>query len=81
MLALALFAVLVWYTVISPSYAAVPPRAADGDTPDAEEREVERRAAGDFAKPRGAPAIKPRPDELSASDGEELDWPEIIGRD
>jgi hypothetical protein len=81
-LALVLFVVLVWHTVVSPSYTAAPLRAADDDAPDAEEREVETQAAGLFAAPRVARAFTPRADEFGASDGEdELDWPEIIGDD
>jgi hypothetical protein len=81
-LALVLFVVLVWYTVVSPSYTAAPLRAADGESPDAEEREVETQAAGGPASPRIAYALTPRPGEAeSAGDDEELDWPEIIGGD
>jgi hypothetical protein len=78
-LALALFAVLVWYTVVSPSYTAAPPRAGDGDPPDAEGREAETQTAGGFASPRVARAFAPRPDESGVGDDEGLDWPEIIG--
>lgn len=80
-LALVLFAVLVWYTVLSPSYTAAPLRASDADAPDAEEREAETRAARLFSTPRPAPAFAPRPGEFETADGDELDWPEIIGDD
>ena len=81
-LALVLFVVLVWYTVVSPSYTAAPLRAADGEPPDAEEREVETQAARGFGSPLVARAASPRPGEFGVSgDEEELDWPEIIGDD
>lgn len=78
MLALVLFVVLVWYTVVSPSYTAAPLRATDGESPDAEERELETRAAAGFAGAMRAAA--PRSDEVGrGEDADELDWPEIIG--
>ena len=78
-LALVLFFVLVWYTVASPSYTAAPLRAADGEPPDAEERELETRAALGFIAARAAAT---RPGEVESSgDCDELDWPEIIGGD
>ena len=82
LLALVLFAVLVWYTVVSPSYAAEPLRAADAEPPDAEEREAETHGAGGFANLGVARAAPPRPGQFGAGDDEdELDWPEIIGGD
>ena len=80
-LALALFLVLVWYTLVSPSYTAAPLRAANGDEPDAEEREAETRAAGGCASLPLARAFLTRPDEFEIDAAEELDWPEIIGDD
>lgn len=77
-LALVLFVVLVWYTVVSPSYTAAPLRATDGESPDAEERESETRAAAGFAGV--VRAVAPRSDEVGRGEGaDELDWPEIIG--
>ena len=75
-LALVLFLVLVWYTVVSPSYAAAPLRATNTEPPDAEEREPATRAAAGFTGTRAAVP----PDEF-VIDGvaDELDWPEIIG--
>ena len=82
MLALVLFVVLVWYTVVSPSYTAAPLLASDAEPPDAEEREVETLASVGLASPRLARAAAPRPDEFSVSDDEgELEWPEIVGDD
>jgi hypothetical protein len=81
LLALALFVVLVWYTVISPSYTAAPVRATDGEAADAEEREAETHAARVFASPLAARNVAPRRDELRTTDEDELDWPEIIGDD
>jgi hypothetical protein len=79
-LALVLFVVLVWYTVVSPSYAAAPLRAPDDDPADAEEREAQPSGARGFASPRRPPALAPNRGELDFDDGEgELDWPEIIG--
>lgn len=81
-LALVLFAVLVWYTVFSPSYTAAPLRASDSESKDAEEREVETQAARGFAGPLVARPPAPRPDEFGRGvDADELDWPEIIGDD
>lgn len=82
MLAFVLFVVLVWYTVVSPSYSAAPLRATEGEPPDAEERELERRAAAGFAGSGVARAVAPRADEFGRGEGaDELDWPEIIGGD
>ncbi|HLL76898.1 MAG TPA: hypothetical protein VK421_16710 [Pyrinomonadaceae bacterium] len=82
LLALVLFVVLVWYTVISPSYTAAPLRAAESEPADAEEREVEARAAGGFAISGVTRGVEPRPEEFEAGDAvDELDWPEIIGDD
>ena len=82
MLALVLLAVLVWYTVISPSYAAAPLRVTDSESEGAEEREVETQAALGFSSPRAARVAGPRPVEFGANDDEdELDWPEIIDYD
>lgn len=78
LLALVLCFVLVWYTVVSPSYTAAPLRAADGEPPDAEEREVETPAASGFAASGAERAVAPRADGF-AQGVEELDWPEIIG--
>lgn len=75
-LALVLFAVLVWYTVVSPSYTAAPLRAAEAEPPDAEEREAETQPAVGFA---GARPFAQRPREFKVTDEDELDWPEIIG--
>jgi hypothetical protein len=80
-LVLALLFVLVWYTFVSPSCTAAPPRAAEAEPPDAEERELETRAAAGFARSGVVRAALPRPDESGTSDEGELDWPEIIGGD
>jgi len=80
-LALVLFAVLAWYTVVSPSYTAAPPRSTGGDAPDAEERDIETQAAGVSLSPRVARSFAPRRDEFEIAEEEELDWPEIIGDD
>ncbi len=81
-LALALFVVLVWYTVVSPSYAPAPLRAAEGEPPDVEEREVETQPAGGFANSVAARGAAPRPDGFGQCfDADELEWPEIIGDD
>ena len=81
-LALVLFAVLVWYTVVSPSYTAAPLRAADAGSADAEEREAEAHPARGFAAARVARPVAPIQEESGVSEGvDELDWPEIIGGD
>ena len=82
-LALVLFAVLVWYTVVSPSYAPAPLRPAhDADAKDAEERELETRPACGFATSPGTRLPEPRAREFGLGvDEDELDWPEIIGDD
>ena len=79
-LALVLFAVLVWYTTFSPSYTAEPLRASEAEPADAEEREVGPR--GVVALPGAGVARRALP--LAAASGveeDELDWPEIIGGD
>ena len=82
MLALVLFAVLVWYAVVSPSYRVAPLRAADDEPPDAEERETETHAAVGFAGSGVTRAAATRADEFREGEGvDELDWPEIIGGD
>ena len=80
-LALVLFVVLFWYTVVSPSYTAAPLRAAEGEPADAEEREGEARAAGGFAISGVTRGVAPLADGFDVGDEEELDWPEIIGDD
>ena len=82
-LALVLFAVLVWYTVVSPSYVAAPlRRSSDADAKDAEERELETRPARGLAAPLAPRLSRPRADEFGLGvDEDELDWPEIIGDD
>ena len=81
-LALVLFIVLVWYTVVSPSYTAAPLRADEGEPPDADKREVEKQSAGGFANSVAARAAAPRPAEFGRRfDVDELEWPEIIGDD
>lgn len=77
-LALVLFVVIFWHTVVSPSYTAAPLRAGEGEQPDAEEREVGTRAA---VGPAGSSVVHPnapRADEIDQG-VDELDWPEIIG--
>ena len=78
LLALVLFFVLVWYTAVSPSYAAAPLRATVDEPPDAEERELETRAAAGFAGLPIARPAAPRAGEFGQG-ADELDWPEIIG--
>ena len=82
-LALVLFAVLVWYTLVSPSYTAAPPSAPGSEPKDAEEREAETQAARRFAGPLVAPTAGTRSEEseIGVRDDDQLDWPEIIGDD
>ena len=84
-LALVLFAVLIWHTVVSPSYAPAPLRASDSEPPDVEEREsgaVTGRSPTALARPAALAA-----DAFNvgcgadAVDTLDLDWPEIIGGD
>ena len=86
-LALVLFAVLVCYTIVSPSYTPAPLRAADCDSPDAEEREAEAGAGTGLPSLELARPAAQAADAFNVGHGadgvdmHELDWPEIIGGD